>query len=161
MQNAKDTFYVTLRDRLAAVNADRTVAVRGQVRPAVVVDENEEPARGVDAGAFHLQWSDVSIDTRPGLLMESALCRVAYRSRSDAGGSELGRGRVLDAMHEELTAMLQPESAPLQLFNESGSEMLRGRVWWLEDGARVVTDKDGMVQAVALVRVMSRREDGE
>lgn len=161
MQDAKDTFYVTLRDRLVAVNADRTVAVRGQVRPAVVVDENEEPMQRVDAGVFHLQWSDVSMDARPGLLLESALCRVVYRSRSDAGGSELARGRELVAMHEELTGMLQPSSVPEQRFSESGVEMLRGRVWWFEEGRRAVTDNDGSVQAVATVRVMSRREIGE
>ena len=33
MQNAKDTFYVTLRDRLAAVNPARTMVVRGVTRP--------------------------------------------------------------------------------------------------------------------------------
>ena len=29
MQNARDTFYVTLRDRLAAVNPARTMVLRG------------------------------------------------------------------------------------------------------------------------------------
>ena len=41
MQSAKDTFYVTLRDRLAALNPARTVVVRGMVRPGVLVEENE------------------------------------------------------------------------------------------------------------------------
>ena len=33
MQNAKDTFYMTLRDRLAAVNPARTMVLRGVTRP--------------------------------------------------------------------------------------------------------------------------------
>jgi hypothetical protein len=41
MQRAKDTFYITLRDRIAALNPARTVLVRGVVRPAVLVEENE------------------------------------------------------------------------------------------------------------------------
>ena len=41
MQNAKDTFYVTLRDRLAAVNPARTMLVRGVIRPGLLVEENE------------------------------------------------------------------------------------------------------------------------
>ena len=41
MQNAKDTFYVTLRDRLAAVNPARTMVLRGVTRPGVLVEENE------------------------------------------------------------------------------------------------------------------------
>ena len=38
MQNAKDTFYLTLQSRLAALNPSRTVVLRGVVRPATLVD---------------------------------------------------------------------------------------------------------------------------
>ncbi len=41
MQDARDTFYVALRGRLAAINPDRTIVVRGQVRPGILVEENE------------------------------------------------------------------------------------------------------------------------
>jgi hypothetical protein len=41
MQNARDTFYVRLRDRLAAVNPARTMVLRGVTRPGVLVEENE------------------------------------------------------------------------------------------------------------------------
>lgn len=67
----------------------------------------------------------------------------------------------MEAMHAELTAMLQPSCVPKQRFSESGVETLRTTVWWFEDGSRSVKDKDGAVEAVATVRVMSRREDGE
>ena len=43
MQNAKDTFYVTLQSRLAALNPARTIVVRGVVRPGTLVEENELP----------------------------------------------------------------------------------------------------------------------
>jgi hypothetical protein len=38
MQNARDTFYVALRDRLAAVNPARTMVVRSVVRPGLLVE---------------------------------------------------------------------------------------------------------------------------
>ncbi len=41
MQNAKDTFYVTLQARLAALNPARTMVLRGVTRPGVQVEENE------------------------------------------------------------------------------------------------------------------------
>ena len=43
MQNAKDSFYMALRTRLAALNPDRTVLLRGTVRPGILVEEAEAP----------------------------------------------------------------------------------------------------------------------
>ena len=41
MQFTKDSFYMALRQRLAALNPERTVTVNGVTLPAVVVAENE------------------------------------------------------------------------------------------------------------------------
>jgi hypothetical protein len=41
MQSTKDTFYITLRDSLAALYPTRTINLNGQERPAIVVPENE------------------------------------------------------------------------------------------------------------------------
>ena len=41
MQFTKDTFYITLRNRLAALNPARVITLNGLTRPAVVVAENE------------------------------------------------------------------------------------------------------------------------
>jgi len=51
MQNAKDTFYVMLQSRLAALNPARTIVVRSQVRPGILVDENELPTAAIPLGA--------------------------------------------------------------------------------------------------------------
>ena len=45
MLDAKDTFYITLRDRLALVNPDRRMLTRGALRPSVLVEE-AEPVTG-------------------------------------------------------------------------------------------------------------------
>ena len=57
MQSAKDSFYVALRDRLAALNPQRTVFLNGVTRPAVIVVENEYiTAAGPLPEAFYLGW---------------------------------------------------------------------------------------------------------
>ena len=67
MQNAKDTFYEVLRKRLAALNPERTMVVRGVVRPGVLGGrERAGVSRGgagllslaVDCGAGGCQWGD-------------------------------------------------------------------------------------------------------
>ena len=55
MQNAKDTFYLTLQGRLAVLNPARTMVVRGVLRPGTLVDENELPTAFVPLDAFRLQ----------------------------------------------------------------------------------------------------------
>ncbi len=44
MQATKDSFYLTLRDRLAQADPGRTITVDGITRPAIVVVENDKPS---------------------------------------------------------------------------------------------------------------------
>ncbi len=64
MQNARDTFYVTLRDRLAAINPGRTMVLRGVTRPGVLVEENELVSAFQPVNAFCLHWTGLSVDAR-------------------------------------------------------------------------------------------------
>jgi hypothetical protein len=43
MQNAKDSFYVALRTRLIAINPQRTILLRGAVRPGILVEDAQAP----------------------------------------------------------------------------------------------------------------------
>jgi len=52
MQNTKDTFYITLRTRLAAVNPARTMTLRAVTRPGMLVGEAELRCPS-DADTFH------------------------------------------------------------------------------------------------------------
>ncbi len=63
MENARDTFYVTLRNRLAALNPGRTVVVRGVVRPGVLVEENELATAFQPVDTFCLHWTGMRVDT--------------------------------------------------------------------------------------------------
>ena len=64
MQNAKDTFYVTLRDRLAAVNPARTI-VRARGDAAWRAGGGERAGCCVCAvDAFWLHWTGLKVDAK-------------------------------------------------------------------------------------------------
>lgn len=105
MQFAKDSFYVALRDRLAAVNPERTVTVDGVVRPAVLVAENEGPLAGVE-NAFVLAWGEARSAGSATSLMKMT-CTIAY-STSGIDGTNGDRGRLLGTLDGELRAISQP-----------------------------------------------------
>jgi len=80
MQAAKDSFYVALRGRLAALNAARTMVIDGVTVPAIVVRENVEPRFGeAQAGAFYVDFGEILIaeSTRPMLGID---CHIWYGS---------------------------------------------------------------------------------
>ena len=106
MQDLKDTFYVTLRDRVAAGNAGRTVVVRGVTRPGVLVEENELPAGFVPADVFWLRWTDVAVDRAGATPLMALTCSIRYGTDGDARVGGMNRGRLLAAMDGELAAAL-------------------------------------------------------
>ncbi|MDE3162438.1 MAG: hypothetical protein KGL64_04180, partial [Acidobacteriota bacterium] len=56
MQNAKDSFYMALRTRLAAINPNRTILLRGALRPGIFVEEAEAPYAQLPNDVFVLRW---------------------------------------------------------------------------------------------------------
>ncbi|MGI4854505.1 MAG: hypothetical protein ACRYF4_10735 [Janthinobacterium lividum] len=162
MQNAKDTFYLLLRSRLAAVNAERTTVLRGAVRPAVIVLENELDAEGsAPHEAFLLGWTDHATDLSESLPLDSARCVIRYTTRGTAELSGMDRGRVLDAMDVELTAMLQPGVAPKQNFTGDSPVTMATAIFWSAPEWSAAVGKDGALTRSASVTVFSQREAGE
>ena len=80
MENTRDTFYVTLRNRLAALNPGRTVVVRGVVRPGVLVEENELTTAFQPVDTFCLHWTGMRVDTVSALPMVAMQCATSVRS---------------------------------------------------------------------------------
>lgn len=104
MQSAKDSLFVHLRDRLAAINPLRVVDLNGSVRPAVVVAENEPPVAPLPK-VFYLRWMGVRAMARahPGLRPLLALdAEISYFTRGDAAAEHVDRGRALAALDAEL-----------------------------------------------------------
>jgi hypothetical protein len=114
MQFTKDTFYLALRDRLAALNPDRKVAVDGVERPAVLVVENE-PANAAPPlpNAYYVRWGAPQIVAgsearRPLMKME---CRIAYCAAPALAGG-VDRGRALAALDSEILRLCTPPRTP-------------------------------------------------
>ena len=118
VQDVKDTFYLTLRDRLAANNPGRTIALRGVTRPALLVAENELPAIApATPDAFTMQWTSLSVDL---LGMAKLTCEIRYATAGSTGAAGMDRGRALAAMDAELRTAVsaEPQNTPLIALTE-------------------------------------------
>jgi hypothetical protein len=129
MQAAKDSFYMALRERLAALNPARTMAVDGVTIPAIVVRENLQPKFGeAQAGAFYLDFGEILIaeSTRPMLGMD---CRIWYGSEG-SGGTGVDRGRVLAEMDAELMSICNPPHTEMMDYSQAPSADLGAGIFW-------------------------------
>ena len=167
MQNAKDTFYELLRGRLAALNPERTIVVRGLTRPGVLVDENELGASAALPDCFHLQWATETVEMRGALPLVALGCEIKYATAGTALNAGLDRGRTLAAMDAELLAAVRqwPQHAAKDNYTPLGDSQaarpMKTAVWWgdVVFGAATV-DRDRMTRKET-VAVMSYEEAGE
>jgi len=67
------------------------VVVRGVVRPAVVVDENEVVST-VLRDCFRLRWAAIRIDTSRSAAMYAMTCELRYATAGTEAASGLDRG---------------------------------------------------------------------
>ncbi len=92
--------------RLATINPERTILLRGTVRPGILVEEAEAPFSQLPNDVFVLRWLGLGVDMdldrrwRPRSARSST--RLAGR-RASAGWIAAAR---LSEMDEELVAML-------------------------------------------------------
>lgn len=164
MQNAKDTFYEVLRDRVAEVSAGLTVVVRGVLRPAVVVEENEVVSSAELRDCFRLRWTGLRVDAGAAPLV-AMQCEIRYATAGSAGG--LDRGRALAAMDATLAAAVgkAPQSAVKKDFSAlaggGAAVALSSSVWWSDVAFGALAEDAGELKRTATVEVWSYREAGE
>ncbi len=163
MQRAKDTFYVTLRDGVAAVNPQRTTAVRGVLRPGVLVEENELPAAVPVADVFRLRWTELTVDAAATVPMARIRCEIAYETAGTAAIGGMDRGRLLAAMDAELMTVLAGETqSAAKMDFSAGTPVPDGtRIFWSDPafGGAVVTGE--RISRVTAVDVWSLEGAGE
>jgi hypothetical protein len=163
MQNAKDTFYITLRDRLAVVNPARTMVLRGVTRPGSLVEENELASAVQPVDSFCLRWTGLRVDSRAGLALVSMQCEIRYCTDGSAGNGGMDRGRLLTGMDAELVAAVNaaPQSVVKSAFVAGGSTSMGTKVFWgdVVFGAAVVENE--RLERVATVDVFAYQEAGE
>lgn len=161
MQNAKDSFYMALRSRLTAINPERTVMLRGAVRPGILMEEAEAPFTQLPADVFVLRWLGMNVDVDGGRTVVAEECEIVYYTCGCKSFGGLDRGRALRAMDEELLAMLQPFSTPKLCFTATPPAPMLTEVFW--DNLRftsTVTQRDRLSRSAKVV-VYSYQEQGE
>jgi hypothetical protein len=167
MQNAKDTFYEVLRDRVAARNAALTVVMRGVVRPAVVVDENEIVSAAELRDCFRLRWTSLRLDAEGAAHLVAMQCEVHYATAGTADAGGLDRGRVLASMDAVLAASVgaAPQLAAKKNFAAlaSGGAVteMNSQIWWSDVAFGALTEDSGELRRVATVEIWSYQEAGE
>ena len=132
MQFAKDSFYMALRERLAALNPQRVVLLNGVARPAVIVAENEAvvPVEPLP-DAFYIEWGAVKVTARhssPKPLM-GIDCVISHHTLGTVD-SEVDRGRTLAELDTELLSICHPSHTAKQDFTQAPSVSLGTFVFW-------------------------------
>jgi hypothetical protein len=163
MQHTKDTFYITLRDRIAALNPARTVLVRGVSRPAVLVEENELPSVYEQPGTFRLRWTDLNVDPRGDQPLAAMHCEIRYATAGNSANGGMDRGRLLAAMDAELSAAINtaPQRAAKINYIASGATAMQTNVFWNNVVFNTAETKDERLERVATVEVFCYQEAGE
>lgn len=161
MQNAKDTFYITLRDRLTTVNPDRTMTLRGFMRPAILVEEAEPPAAQLLLDTFVLRWTKLATDTQLPSILASMTCEIHYATAGTQQNAGLDRGRVLEEMDDELLQMLCSSSTPKMNYAQTPAAQMGTNIFWSPAVFAPATKVRERVGRVATVEVFAFQEQGE
>lgn len=163
MQNARDTFYVTLQKRLAAVNPARTMLVRGVLRPGVLVEENELASANEPADVFRLRWTGLRVDSKGALPLAAMSCEIQYATDGSAGNGGMDRGRLLAAMDAELVATVNasPQNVGKMNYLVSPAVTMGTNLFWGDVAFGAATVMAERVQRVATVEVFCYQEVGE
>ena len=161
MQNAKDSFYIALRNRLAALNPERVVTVRAVQRPGILVEEAEAPAPEILSDVFLLRWTGEAIVEDLPCLLTGLQCEVHYATAGSQTGSGLDRGRALAAMDKELLSILQPLCTPKLQFTVTPAAAMQTNVFWTAPVAGALETLRDRLTRVMKVTVFAFEEAGE
>jgi hypothetical protein len=161
MQNAKDSFYMTLRTRLTSINPERTVLLRGSVRPGILVEEAEAPFSQLPNDVFVLRWLGVGVDMDLATAMVVEQCEILYQTCGTQSFGGLDRGRALSQMDKELTTMLQPFHTPKLNYTAMPPAAMLTQVFWDEPGLGPIVVQRDRLSRSASVTVYSYQEQGE
>ena len=168
MQDARDTFYITLRNRLATINPYRTIVVRGQVRPGVLVEENELATALPAVNAFTLRWTGLKLDASGPMSLVAMGCEIEYATDGSPGNGGMDRGRLLASMDGELAAALMQEPQSTAKRNYSGvvgtgaaAVPMATNIFWSNPQFGAASASGERLQRIATAQVFAYQEAGE
>jgi hypothetical protein len=161
MQNAKDSFYMALRARLTNINPERTILLRGAVRPGILVEEAEAPFTQLPSDVYVLRWLGLGVDVNLGSTMVAEEAEIVYQTCGCQSFGGLDRGRALSAMDEEVVAMLKPFYTPKMNYEATPPAQMLTQVFWDEPRLGAATAQRDLMSRSAKVMVYSYQEQGE
>lgn len=132
MQNARDTFYVALRNRLAALNPARTMMLRAVTRPGIYVQDAEAPMAQPFLDAFALSWTGLAADSQMPAILAQMTCEIQYATAGTQGNAGLDRGRALEEMDYEALQILYPYSSQKMNYTQTPAVPMETMVFWSE-----------------------------
>lgn len=161
MQNAQNTFYITLRNRLVALNPNRTIYLRGVTRPGILVESNELVVAQPPSDVFVLRWIGIHYDQYLPDVMTQMQCEIAYMTEGTVGNLGMDRGAMITEMDAELMSLLQPNSAQKTNYTPTPAVTMETQIFWSEATFHTLKVERDRLSRVATVSVFSYEEPGE
>jgi hypothetical protein len=132
MENARDSFYLVLRNQLTVVNPLRVVVIRGVQRPGILVEENENPVAMTEPDVFVLRWTELALDKEHALPLAAQTCEFHYWTEGTSTNGGLDRGRLMSQMDADLVQILAARNAPKQNFATTPALALATKIFWTD-----------------------------
>ncbi len=161
MQNAQNTFYIALRDRLGALNPNRTIYMRGVTRPGILVEGNEFVVAQPPSDVFVLRWVGLHSDPYLSDVLLQMKCEIAYMTEGTAGNLGMDRGAMLTEMDVELMSMLRPNAAQKMNYASVPAAPMETKIFWSEASFQPLQIERDRLSRVAMVSIFSYLEVGE
>jgi hypothetical protein len=161
MQNAQNTFYITLRDRLVAQNPNRTIYLRGVTRPGILVEGNEFVVAQPPSDVFVLRWVGLHNDPYLSDVLLQMKCEIAYMTEGTTGNLGMDRGAMLTEMDAELMSILQPNTAQKVNYAPVPAVPMETQIFWSEASFQPLKVERDRLSRVAMVSVFCYLEAGE
>lgn len=161
MQNAQNTFYIALRNRLVALNPSRTIYLRGVTRPGILVESNEFVVAQPPSDVFVLRWTGLHNDPYLSDVLLQMECEIAYMTEGTVGNLGMDRGVMLTEMDAELMSLLQPNTAQKMNYGPALAVPMETQVFWSEAGFQPLKVERDRLSRIATVSVFSYEEPGE
>lgn len=161
MQYAKDSFYMALRTRLALLYPERTVLIRGAVRPGILVEEAEAPFGEFPNDVFVLRWPGAAVEMSLEPMLVAAEGEFKYQTVGTQSFGGLDRGRMMSEMDRELLSMLTPLQAPKLDYSVTPPDSAMTHIFWEEPVFGPLVAQGDTLSRSATVRIYSYLEEGE
>lgn len=152
---------MALRTRLVAINPERTILLRGAVRPGILVEEAEAPFSQLPGDVFVLRWLGLGADIDLASTMAAEECEIHYQTCGTQSFGGLDRGRSLSEMDEEVIAMIQPFWTPKLNYIATPPAAMLTHVFWDEPAFTPIVTQRDLLSRSAKVMVYSYEEQGE